>query len=526
LPSIVHRLPRACLFAALSLPVVALATLPAAPTVVVSAPQTKQLGFKWNYVPRANYYELWFKANAGATEVKFGDFPSWHPYATSSVSAHLLDWEQARYRVNACNPGGCTSTSPISVKNVMPATLGFLKSTFSKDHAGFGKVSALSEDGQTLVVAATDERYDPFYQYPNAYLYVYRRVGGKWVPEARILPDWSDPYDGEGLVLSMDAAGDRFVVGMPNTGGFAGPQGAVTVYHRTAAGWVPELQAHSAPETDGIGDGVSIDAAGDVVAASGGYGDGTVFIYRRSGTTWSLSNTFGQGGPGAGCRHVALSSDASALLRTCDGSEGVDVFAGAGFAPRNHVAFTFIAGYSFGALAADSSGDTFAVSIVKPGDTRGSHPQVAVYHRNGPGYTRTTSLTPPGWIDTQRGTEFGTALAVSSDGTFVAVGDGSDDAQGQGVHSPPLAAGTQPVGVVYVMEHISTGGWRLRRLVKPNYTPGANDPPVGGFGRSVAFALKGKTLAVGHTGESTHVANPDDDQENPTGTESGAVWLY
>jgi hypothetical protein len=190
------------------------------------------------------------------------------------------------------------------------------------------------------------------------------------------------------------------------------------------------------------------------------------------------------------------------------------------------VAFTFLPGYSFGALSTDAAGDTFAVSIVKPGDTRGSHPQVAVYHRSGTWYTRTTGLTPPGWIDTARGTEFGTALAVSSDGTFVAVGDGSDDAQGQGVYSPPLAAGGRPVGVVYVMEHLSSGGWRLRRLVKPNYTPGSNDGPVSGFGRSVALAQRGKTLAVGHPGESTHVANPDDDQENPTGTESGAVWLY
>src|SRR6185295_14469170 len=87
-----------CLVVALAIPIGARAA-PAAPIVVISAPQVKQLGFKWNYVPRANYYELWFKANPGATEVKFDDLPSWHPRATNEISAHLLDWNEARYRV-------------------------------------------------------------------------------------------------------------------------------------------------------------------------------------------------------------------------------------------------------------------------------------------------------------------------------------------------------------------------------------------------------------------------------------------
>jgi len=38
----------------------ALAVVPDAPTVTVSG-APKQLAFKWNYVARANWYELWFK---------------------------------------------------------------------------------------------------------------------------------------------------------------------------------------------------------------------------------------------------------------------------------------------------------------------------------------------------------------------------------------------------------------------------------------------------------------------------------
>src|SRR5690349_9433603 len=80
-----------------------LAAPPAAPQVTSGA-GLKTLRFDWNYVPRANRYELWFKANNGASWAKFGETPSYRPRINSGVSAHLLDWTQALYHVRACNP--------------------------------------------------------------------------------------------------------------------------------------------------------------------------------------------------------------------------------------------------------------------------------------------------------------------------------------------------------------------------------------------------------------------------------------
>ena len=130
----------------------ALATPPAAPQVTVGASNVKQLRFDWQIVPRSNYYELWFKANNGSPEVKFSESVPWHPFAVTGVSAHLLEWNQARYRVRACNPSGCGSSPLISVKSVLPDTVGFMKSPFPLDEARFGSIVKVSEDGSTLVV--------------------------------------------------------------------------------------------------------------------------------------------------------------------------------------------------------------------------------------------------------------------------------------------------------------------------------------------------------------------------------------
>jgi hypothetical protein len=92
---------------------------PAAPDVTVGA-DTKQLQFDWSIVQRSNYYELWFKANDGAPYVKFSESQPWRPRAVTSVSAHLLDWQQARYQVRACNPSGCGVSAPIAVADRLP----------------------------------------------------------------------------------------------------------------------------------------------------------------------------------------------------------------------------------------------------------------------------------------------------------------------------------------------------------------------------------------------------------------------
>src|SRR3954471_24264757 len=76
---------------------------PAAPVVTVGA-DIKQLQFDWEQVPSSNRYELWFKANDAAPWVEYTEIPAAQTARIRiNVSAHLLDWRVAKYRVAACN---------------------------------------------------------------------------------------------------------------------------------------------------------------------------------------------------------------------------------------------------------------------------------------------------------------------------------------------------------------------------------------------------------------------------------------
>jgi hypothetical protein len=186
----------------------ALAAPPAAPVVTAGA-DLKTLRFDWNFVPQANRYELWFKANNGATWAKFGETPSYRPRISSGVSAHLLDWNQALYQVRACNPSGCTGSTPLGVQTLMPDTIGYFKASSLHNKARFGLVSAISEDGSTMA-AFTAEETAP--NHPQFAIYLFRKTNGQWRQQERLFvaTDFGHPtgygYFNIGLDSQYDAS--------------------------------------------------------------------------------------------------------------------------------------------------------------------------------------------------------------------------------------------------------------------------------------------------------------------------------
>jgi hypothetical protein len=103
---------------------------------------------------------------------------------------------------------------------------------------------------------------------------------------------------------------------------------------------------------------------------------------------------------------------------------------------------------------------------------------------------------------------YGYQIQFSDDGKLLAVSDPNDHAQGTGSLAPPLTAGTEPRGAVYIWER-RTGGWALRRVVKPGRSGAGYDGNE--FGASFGLGDKGRTLVIGHP----H-ANGN----------AGLVWLY
>jgi len=525
----------------------AVATPPAAPRVTVGASEIKQLRFDWDILPRSNYYELWFKANNGAFEVKFSESVPWRPVAHTSVAAHLLDWEQVRYRVKACNPSGCGSSPLIPVKNVLPDTVGFLKSPFPLDDANFGTTVKISEDGGTLAVVS-NESNEEFGDTFQVHIYIFRWRGGAWRKEAEIFPN-QGRGDGRGLSMSISADGSRLVLGLPDIQ-HAGDAGEAYFYHRVGTGWILEQTLALDPVRRGLLAAiVDIDAAADLAVVSRDYsvGDATtngryLDIFKRNGTAWMFATSIAPL-PTAdlatfnSCSYADLSADGSTLARTCmlnstfpeSGAPFVEVLAAPSWTRRALIQLPALkpAG-RVGDVSLDYTGNTLALATGELQSATTSQPGVAIYHRTTGAYVREALFTAGSWASLPPGgaTDFGAALQLSRDGQFLAVGDDHDFGAGYGVISPPLQPGADWHGAVYVYQRVGSG-WNLRRVVKPNDEPGVfGQYSYRGFGFALSLGNNGRTLIVAQPNESTYVPNRDNHYPTATGAQSGAVWTY
>ena len=115
------------------------------------------------------------------------------------------------------------------------------------------------------------------------------------------------PVSGDrfGSAVSINSTGDRIVVGayLEDTG--ASAAGSVYVYSRSGTTWTLEQEINnpSPVAEDRFGYSVSINSTGDRIVVSayledtGAYAAGSVYVYSRSGTTWSLEQEINNPSP-------------------------------------------------------------------------------------------------------------------------------------------------------------------------------------------------------------------------------------
>jgi hypothetical protein len=516
----------------------AFAAPPAAPQVTVGA-DTKLLQFDWEVVPQSNYYELWFKANDGAPYVKFSESEPWRPHASSSVSAHLLDWVQARYQVRACNPSGCGASAPIAVDDFMADTIGYFKARRLHNNGRFGIATAISEDGKTLAAFTAGETTPDF---PKAAVYVFVKSGSHWVQQARLIPESGvDPFRNLGLhpgseaTLSLSGDGNVLVAGMA----FKDPSrdldsAGITVYRRSGGQWTQEYQNIRVQTLGGyVGSFFSeIDEAGQhILFRPGSYRDPTEMLtHTASGWTSQLvQQPPSDLANGYGCASPRLSGDGQSIAWACTQLLRLDnktlfVSRPPGWQLTESVAIPFPSGHLNNRVAIDYSGKTIAVgSAAVTFPIADPQNQVRVFSVI-PNTTNAWNISDPiraGAWNTSTDATFGTDLDLSRDGALLAILDPRDTGQGTGVLSPPLQTGTTPTGATYVYE-LRAQGPRLRRLLKPN-----NPIPEGGlFDGQVRFGNNGKTLAVSEPDEPGNSSGIDGDRNAGGRIKTGAVWLY
>jgi hypothetical protein len=324
----------------------------------------------------------------------------------------------------------------------------------------------------------------------------------------------TEALDGFGWSVAISADGNTLAIGTlkedsaaTGIGGnqsdnSAGDSGAVYLFARSGGVWSRQayIKASNTGGGDGFGWSVALSGDGNTLAvgaqfedsaATGVGGDqsdnsaedsGAVYLFARGGGIWSqqafikASNTEVRDGFGGS---VALSGDGNTLAVGAPG-ERIAVWA-----EDSGAVYLF----------AHSGGIWSQQAYIKASNTQ----------------TRD-----------QRGDRFGTSVALSGDGSVVAVGVPLEDSASTGIGGDPADNSIESVGAVYLF--IRSGEiWG-----QPVYIKASN--AGGWFGNSVALSEDGNTLAVGAPGESSAATgiggNQNADPDSNWAFGSGAVYLY
>lgn len=293
----------------------------------------------------------------------------------------------------------------------------------------FGYWVDISDDGTRVVASAINSDPDSV---PNSgALYVFTRSGVVWTQEAKILANDKAANNNLGDRVAMDGAGTRIVATSLINGG------AIYVFLRTGTTWAQEQKIDK--PVDYIGsktafDGLAVAKLGDRIAV--GYSDaqvsgltvGSVYIYKRTGTTWTkeatvnTSNLVASGGFGG---RVALNGDGSVLVSVSftDGLGKAHVFT------RSNVTWTqtaalvgpdVVAGDGYGGIAAvsDDGKRIVVTSYLAPvGGFLGAG-AVYVFVNNGAQWLLEGKLAAS---DPNTNRRFGSFCDISGDGSRVSV---------------------------------------------------------------------------------------------------------
>lgn len=402
----------------------------------------------------------------------------------------------------------------------------YVKASNTDGNDSFGCTVALSADGHTLAVGASNEDSNATgvggaeandSAASAGAVYVFTRTGEAWTQQAYIKASNTGRYDYFGASVSLSADGNTLVVGAPgeesNAAGVGGNQadnsllnaGAVYVFTRSGIAWTQNAyaKASNTGAEDRFGDAVSISADGHTLAI---------------GTSSESSNARGIGGDQA---------DNSAMR-----AGAVYVFTGGGgdwtqeayIKASNSEAFDV-----FGeSLSLSSDGDTLAVGASSEASNAtgigGNQSDNSVYHA-GAVYVFTRSgiaWTQQAYVKASNtGSDaFGRSVSLSADGNVLAVGAYGESSSATGVDGDQADDSAPSAGAVYMF--VRSGiAWTQDAYVK-----GSNSEAYDMFGFSVSLSADGNTLAVRAASEDSSATGVAGNQADNSASDSGAVYVF
>jgi len=497
---------------------------PAAPALTLSVTNPRELSFSWASEPAATYYRLEKSPDGVAAYTTVAD----HITGTSAkdtVPVHLHNWINARYRLWACNRGGCMPGPAISSESAMIDAIGYFKASNTRavSPAYFGVVE-LSADGNTMVVGAHYEDssapgingdQESTAAGASGAVYVFVRDGNHWTQQAYLKASNPDVLDLFGYSIAVSADGNVIAVGAlkerSTATGINGDQGndtlssddygAAYVFVRNGTTWAQQayIKASNTGAGDDFGISVALSADGHTLAVGASGEDsgfaadqsdnsvssaGAVYVYKFSGSAWSQQAYLKAANAGLSSRFgfvVDLSADGNRLLVG---------------APDDRSLASGINGTS--TSATQSVGGAY------------------LFHRTGNTWTQNAYLKASASAAMD---QFGLNVSVSGDGHTLAVaalrGNGSD---------VPVSG----AGAVYVFTD-ATGSWAQQTIIQPDnaeFFDQFGAAFLSGNPRGIDLSADGNMLVASAPWEDGGSAGVGGDQSDNSISRSGAAYVF
>ncbi|MFG1489850.1 hypothetical protein ABMA58_11430, partial [Oceanospirillum sp. HFRX-1_2] len=421
----------------------------------------------------------------------------------------LPDRINAQYILQSCNAVGCSDSTTVSVTTSLASAIGYFKASNTDADDDFGVAISLSGDGNTLVVGAhsefssatgVDGDQDDNSVIAAGAAYVFIRDGAIWRQQAYLKASNTHVRMYFGNTLSLSDDGNTLAVGAYNEDGVVTSSGAVYVFKRTGTTWSQQayIKASNIGGQDAFGFALSLSGDGNSLAV-GAYNedsDATVINGHQANNNRTNSG--------------------AVYLFTRNG----DIWSQDAYIKASNAQ----AGDLFGSdLSLSADGKTLAVGAGGKDSRSGA---VYVFVHSGTVWSQQAyiqaSNTEAGdqFGSTEGAWTFGTAVSLSGDGHTLAVGAAFESSNATGINGNQNDNSASRSGAVYVFTRIGSD-WPQQAYIKASNTD-AEDR----FGHAVSLSADGNTLAVGALGQDSNAIGINGNQHDKSLANSGAVFIF
>ncbi|WP_445908786.1 FG-GAP repeat protein [Yeosuana sp.] len=378
----------------------------------------------------------------------------------------------------------------------------------------FGDSVGLSSDGNTLAVGAPDEDGGTTGingdQTSNTVsnagaAYIFSRSGTTWTQQAYIKRGAIDIFDKFGTNVAISSNGNTLAVSSPledsNATGIEGDQnnngslssGAVYVFTRSGTIWSQQayIKSSNSGTVDSFGSSIALNSDGNTIVASAtgedsfGSNSGMVYVFTRSGSTWTEQQRFSASNAEANDAFgisVSISSDGNTIAVGANGEDSDAT--GINGAENNN--------------SSNASGAVYV--FIKTGTTWSQQAYIKASNAN-------------------LNDAFGWAVSLNSNGNTLVVGTPFEDSNGQGFTADPNNGAAPNSGAVYVYKREGTT-W-----TEEDYVKSSNSFNEDRFGGAVSVSATGTVMAIGAILEDSNATGVGGDETNNSSSASGAVYV-